>query len=116
MNTIHKLEELKSAAGVQETSYFNFALADGERLVATRYSSAGDANPASLHYTSGRNLRCEKGKVHLDSDDDDPDVALIASEETSPNFNWSVVPLNNMILAEHPGKIQLRPIPPCSRS
>ncbi len=108
--TIQQLERLKNAAGINQVSYLNFAVSDGHRLVATRYSSHPDNAPASLHYTSGRNLRCEHGKIRLDSNDQDPDVVLIVSEETGPEFCWEIVPPNHIVLAQHPGQIELRPI------
>jgi predicted glutamine amidotransferase len=108
--TIERLEDLRVAAGVEESSYFNFAVADGERLLATRYSSRPEDLPASLHYTSGSNLRCESGKIRLDSSVHDPDVVMIVSEETSPDFCWSSVPVNHLVLAQHPGLVDLRPL------
>ena len=114
VSTIQRLEELRCAAGVTDSSYFNFALADGERMVATRFSSGQQDIPASLHYTSGRYLRCEQGKIQLDEVKHDPDVVLIASEEITPNFCWNVVPNNHMILAQHAGQLELRPIPVAS--
>ena len=108
--TIERLEDLRLAAGVDESSYFNFAVADGEHLLATRYSSRPEDLPASLHYTSGSNLRCESGKIRLDLGDSDPDVVMIVSEETGPNFCWSSVPVNHMVLAQHPGQAELRPL------
>jgi len=108
--SIRRLEQLKVAAGILDNSYFNFALSDGERMLVTRYCSDNQDLPASLHYASGRHLRCEKGRIQLDPVTEDADVVLVASEETSPEFCWNVVPANHMLLAQHPGQLELRPI------
>lgn len=108
---IQRLERLRLGAGVSAGSYFNFLVADGEHMVATRFASHPQESPPSLHYTSGRNLRCEKGKIHLDRAPGDPDVAMIVSEETGPDFCWQEVPPNHLVLAQHPGQIELRALP-----
>jgi len=86
-------------------------VADGERLVACRYASRFQDAPASLHFTSGSNLRCEQGKIKLDVNQQDPDVVMIVSEETGPGFCWSEVPPQHLVLAQHPGQVVLRPLP-----
>ncbi|MBS2038891.1 class II glutamine amidotransferase [bacterium] len=108
--TIQRLELLRQEAGVLPGSYFNFLVADGENMVATRFASHRDEPPPSLHYATGRNLRCERGKIQLDQTPDSADVAMIVSEETGPEFCWEQVPPNHLVLAQHPGEIELRPI------
>lgn len=111
LQTIQRLEELRCQAGVGESSYFNFAVADGEHVVVSRFSSAADERTASLHYTTGSRLRCQDGRVRMQPDDLNPDVVLIASEETSMNFCWSAVPVNHVVLASHAGQVEVRAIP-----
>lgn len=107
--TIARLEQLKLAAGLHDCSYFNFCVADGERLVATRFSS-DHQSPASLHYTTGRELRCREG-VHLaEPADKDPNFVIVASEETAPGFCWNVVPVNHAVLAWQAGVARVRPL------
>lgn len=110
-STIDRLESLRKESGVSSGSYFNFLVADGENMVATRFASNPDEAPPSLHYSSGRNLRCERGKIRLDQSDDEADVVMIVSEETGPEFCWEEVPRNHLILAQHPGIVELKPIP-----
>lgn len=109
--TILKLEELKLAAGITDNSYFNFCVADGEKLVATRYSS-DLVSPASLHYTTGRELRCHDGRYLAGPADSDPNFVIVASEETTPGFCWNVVPVNHAVLASQGGQIEVRPLSP----
>lgn len=108
--TVQRLEDLRREAGVEESSYFNFAIGDGENLAATRFASRPQDQPASLHYLCGRNLRCESGRIQLDVDEDRTDLVLIASEEMEPGYCWSEVPHNHLVLAQHPGRVQLLPM------
>ncbi len=107
--TIARLEQLKLAAGVNDCSYFNFCVADGERMVATRYASDQSA-PASLHYTTGRELRCQDGRIVADPLADEPDFVIVASEETTPGFCWNEVPINHAVLARQHGEAAVRPL------
>lgn len=108
--TIVCLENFRRQAGVSAGSYFNFLVADGENMVATRFASRPELEPPSLHYASGRNLRCEHGKIRLDQPEGDPDVVMVVSEETGPDFCWETVPANHLLLAQHPGQVELLPL------
>ena len=108
-NTVARLELLRQQSGIEQGSYYNFVVSDGDHLVACRFSSHPHEAPASLHYTWGSNLRCESGKIKLDLGEANPDVVMIVSEETGPGFCWSEVPPQHMVLACHPGQVQLRP-------
>ncbi|MFN8614223.1 MAG: class II glutamine amidotransferase [Vulcanimicrobiota bacterium] len=109
--TLRKLEQLRVESGVTSGSYFNFLVADGENMVATRFASLDQGPPPSLHFASGRNLRCERGRIQLDQNQDEADVVMIVSEETGREFCWQEVPPNHFVLAQHPGEVELRAIP-----
>ena len=111
LDMIRRLEQLRREAGIVQSSFFNVVVSDGDHLVACRYASRSEDAPASLHYTSGSNLRCEQGKIKLDMDESDPDVVMIVSEETGPGFCWSEVPPQHLVLAHHPGQVLIRPLP-----
>lgn len=107
--TIDNLETLKFQAGVEEHSHFNFAIADGEHIVATRYCSCpADLPAASLHYTTGSRFHCQDGRMAMEASAEIADVVLIASEEMTPDFCWEEVPVNSAVLASHPGRIEIR--------
>jgi len=108
--TIQELERLRCQAGVEEGSYFNFALSDGLHAVVTRCSTRGDESTASLHYATGREFQCTDGRLRLEPDDLDPDVVLVASEENGMNFCWRTVPPNHLLLARRPGQVEVLPI------
>ncbi len=107
--TIKRLEQLKLGAGVTDCSYFNFCVSDGERMVATRYGS-DQSEPASLHYTTGRELTCQEGRFVADPVASDPNFVIVASEETTPGFCWNVVPVNHAVLARQHGEVAVRPL------
>jgi predicted glutamine amidotransferase len=107
--TLERLEALKLEAGVTEPSACNFAVADGNAIVVTRFMSPGAGDPPSLHFLTGRSLRLKDGHYKMDYGED-PDVVLIASERLNGDVAWQDVPGGSMILATHPGKAELRPI------
>jgi glutamine amidotransferase len=49
-NTISKLNELQQDLDVTEPSLLNFAITDGECVIATRYVSSPTEEPASLFF------------------------------------------------------------------
>ena len=53
--TLDTISSAQAAAGVTETSLLNFAVSDGDTLLATRYVSSADPAeaPASLYYAEG---------------------------------------------------------------
>jgi predicted glutamine amidotransferase len=110
-DTLDHLEDLRISAGVAEPSYYNFVVSDGTCLVATRHGSPGGGDPASLYYTTGRDMHLENGHYQLDSDLDH-NVVLVASERLNADPSWQPVPPGHMLLATHPGRVTLRPIRP----
>lgn len=106
--TIAELERLRLDAGIEDSSFMNFVVCDGESIVASRYSSQGD-DGASLHYVSGRELRCQEG-LYEHEPGDETDFVLVASEETTPGFCWQVVPDNHLLIASRTGAARLMPI------
>lgn len=51
--TFASITEAQQAAGITEVSLLNFVVSDGSTLVATRYVSHEEEEPASLYYAEG---------------------------------------------------------------
>ncbi len=110
VETIRTLERLRHEAGVEKPSMLNFAVSDGEHLVASRFSSNAGEEAASLYWTTGARLYCEDGQFHMDRDLERLGVLLIASEGLSPAFSWTRVPANHMILGCLQGQLLVKPL------
>ncbi|RMZ55212.1 hypothetical protein APUTEX25_005490 [Auxenochlorella protothecoides] len=52
-DTISIIQETQSQHGIAGNSLLNFCVSDGATLVATRYTSSPDEEPASLYYAEG---------------------------------------------------------------
>ena len=52
--TLETIEQLKADAGVEDVSFMNLAVADGERAVVTRWTSEDPATAYSLYHLAGR--------------------------------------------------------------
>ena len=48
--TFASITAAQEEAGITEVSLLNFAMSDGSTLIATRYVSHEDEEPASLYY------------------------------------------------------------------
>jgi len=105
--TIHDLEEIRAAAAVTDSSYYNFAVSDGSCIVASRHASP-DVEPPSLYSITGRALRCEHGHYQMDFDLPH-NLALIASERLGPSPAWQHVEAGHLLLVRA-GQVEQRPI------
>ena len=74
--TLDSIAEAQAAAGVKGASLLNFAVSDGDTLIATRYVSSSDPRdePASLYYAEGAAFRRRN-----EEDDDDGGAAAEAA-------------------------------------
>jgi predicted glutamine amidotransferase len=95
--TIARLSELSRAADPEAESILNFAVTDGEAIVASRYSTNSD--PATLYYCTGADYECPAGTCHID--DGDSAFTIIASEPlTELREQWSAVPPNHLVVVQ----------------
>lgn len=108
--TIRVVERLRREAGVEQPSHLNFAVSDGEHLVATRFCSDAGEGAASLYWTTGARLHCEEGHFRMDREVEALGVLLIASERLSPAFSWTRVPANHLIVGCLHGRLLVKPL------
>ena len=109
INTIFAINKLCQEAGVQDPSLLNFAITDGEAVVASRYVSSRTEEAASLFFRYGA-FFFEKGLIgssgtsfhqyapghfRMERQDKGQDIVLVASEPlTFERADWVTVPSN----------------------
>lgn len=114
VETIARLNEWTLAAGVTETSYYNFAVTDGRATVVTRYASGTDAKGASLHFSRGLSFEClPEGVCDMRSvkHHDKAAAVIVASERlTDDPTDWEDVPDNHTIAVLPDLSVKIEPI------
>jgi predicted glutamine amidotransferase len=110
--TIHDLEELTAAVGVEESSYYNFAVTDGEALLATRYVTARGHEPETLYVSRGSRLELENEQFRMiEADTTAVEAVIIASEPiTDVRENWQAIPRNHCVSVSPQFEVRVRPI------
>lgn len=105
--TFNKINELIEKYGhFENKSYYNICLTDGKRLIATRYCTAKNDKPESLHYFAGTALH-----KYFDIQGFAQKSSLISSEKlTNFNADWQNVPANHILLINENHQIKLLPV------
>ena len=87
--TLESIAEAQAAAGVKGASLLNFAVSDGDTLIATRYVSSSDPRdePASLYYAEGAAFRRRRSSSSANDDDDDAEAAAAAAATAAAAAN-----------------------------
>lgn len=98
--TIFTVEELIAKYAKKGSSYYNICITDGNRIIASRYST--DPNYSlSLHYLTESTLIRNKTRRSLANRDTEP-FTLIASEKlTAFSEEWVDVPENHIMLTDN---------------
>ena len=97
--TIQQLNAWCEEAGITEPSYYNFAVTDGQRVLATRYVSDPTRDPASLYYSYGTKYECRNGVCRMVQAEEHERAVIIASEPlTDVNEDWRPVLKNHLLL------------------
>ncbi|MBA2651583.1 MAG: class II glutamine amidotransferase [Tatlockia sp.] len=104
--TFNLINALVEKYAYENASYFNVCLTDGKCLIASRYCTAENTMPESLHYFVGTSLQ-----KYFEIQGLAPKAALISSEKlTNFNADWQDVPANHFLLIGENHQIELRPI------
>lgn len=103
------LSTLLVEAGVRQHSYLNVALTNGTSIVALRYTTNPDVQPASLYYALGRRYNCEVDGCVVEPmpDGKRPVMVIIASEPiTARRTDWIKVERNAMMIVDETLRIR----------
>ena len=109
--TIAQLNEWSSEAGVSIESRYNFAVTDGQNIVATRYVTDAAKQAHSLYYASGEVFEAVEGKYRMRPVQRHPKAVIIASEPlTAERDEWTPVPANHLVLVTPELDLRVLPI------
>lgn len=109
--TIGKLEDWSQAAGSEEACYFNFALTDGQNIVASRYVSQESSEPQTLYVAKGERFEQRDGHYDMLTTRDRVQAVIIASEPlTDDREDWEPVPRNHLVTVSPELHVRFVPI------
>ena len=109
--TIKDLEEMRTAAGVTETSWLNVVITDGKTVVGVRWVSDPAEDPLSLYYSEGSRYVCENGMCRMERAAPDEHSVLIVSEKlTDIRDDWKKIPKNSFVIVSPTMDVTLQPV------
>jgi predicted glutamine amidotransferase len=110
--TITQLNEWSREIGISDESRYNFAVTDGQNIVATRYVTDHAKQAHSLYYASGEAFEAVEGKYRMRPTDRQSRAVIIASEPlTEERADWTPVPANHLVLVTPELDLRVVPIP-----
>ena len=96
--TIRALDEFTVAASSEEPSHYNFAVTDGQSMLATRYISDTEKTPETLYIAKGSRLETQGGQYQMITSDAAIQTVVIASEPlTDIREDWEPLPANHIV-------------------
>lgn len=95
-SAITRVESHRETAGVEEMSYLNVAVTDGQCAIVSRYVSDGSEQAHSLYYATGC-LVVERGEGRVVGDGEGEPAVVVASEPLGPDTAWTPVPPNHLV-------------------
>lgn len=109
--TIEQLNAWSQEAGIAEPSYYNFAVTDGQSVIATRYVSDPAREPASLYFSAGTKFECHEGVCRMVQAEAHEHAVIITSEPlTDVREDWVPVPKNHLVLVTPELTVRLLPM------
>jgi ergothioneine biosynthesis protein EgtC len=113
VETIMQLNAWTEQAGIAEPSYYNFAVTDGQSVVATRYVNDNAKEPASLYISSGAQFECREGVCRMLPAEQQEHAVIIASEPlTDAKEDWVKVPKNHLVMVTSQLNVSSVPLAP----
>ncbi len=107
--TIRAVVAHTEAIGAEKRTLLNLVVSDGERAVASRFTSrTGDA--PSLYVHTGERYVCEDGECGMTVPQGAHHALLVASEPLTDEPGWAAVPRNHLLLIEPDLTLQYRPL------
>ncbi len=104
MGAVKQVLKLCNEHGVEEHSYMNMVLTDGQLAVALRLTTDDPSEADSLYLNLGKRYTCEDGVCHMIDPGEHEKAVIISSEPLSNDPGWSPIPVNSMVLIRE-GKI-----------
>ncbi len=108
--TIAHLNRWTAETGAQVPSRYNFAMTDGQTIIATRYISDPELPPHSLYVSAGDAFENVEGQYRMRPTQRQPRAVIIASEPlTDERSDWTEVRRNHLVLVTP--ELHLRMVP-----
>ncbi|MBX3464365.1 MAG: class II glutamine amidotransferase [Planctomycetes bacterium] len=104
---IGRVTALLADLGVQEPSYLNVAMSDGEQAVACRFTTEPDYDGESLYLHTGRVYVCVQGACRMLAPERGRGCVLVSSEPLSSDSGWEPLPRNTLVRIDGEGRTQL---------
>lgn len=109
--TIRQLDEWAKKVGVASPSTLNFAVTDGNRIVATRYSTSPERLPESLYYIEGEKLEFVGGTPRMKAAMVSRKSFVVSSEPITENGDeWKEVPANSIVTVDTENSVKIIPL------
>ncbi len=110
-NTLAHLEGLKHAVGRDgATTWANFCVSDGDRIVATRYASPADATAQSLYVGEAGSFVAD-GQFCGTNEPTGDAATIVASEPLFEDDRvWRAVPRNHLVTVAADGTVDMAPL------
>jgi len=107
MKMFEDLDALLIEAGVRQHSYLNLAVTNGTSLVAVRYTTNPNVQPASLYYMFGKEYHCRGDVCMMEPTFGRPSAIVVASEPfTARRSDWMKVERNGMMVVDETMRIK----------
>jgi len=99
--TFTELEDIKRKNDLPEPSVYNTVVTDGDRIIATRYSTDPDKAIRTLYYAYGEKYVCENNVCRMVPGGLKPGSFLVVSEKLDQAADeWIEVPINHCLMIE----------------
>lgn len=111
-HAMEDLSDLLTECNVKSHSYLNFCVTNGTSLVAMRYTTNPNVQPATLYYSFGREYHCRADMCVMDpTSHGRPNAIVIASEPiTQRRSDWMKVERNAIMIVDETMRIQFQNI------
>lgn len=110
--TVVRLNDWTQEAGITAESRYNFAVTDGQNIVATRYVTEPSREPHSLYYASGDAFDAVDGGYRMHPTERHAKAVIIASEPlTAERADWTAVPVNHLVMVTPELHLRVLPMP-----
>ncbi len=108
--TIRQIEEIAADAGVDEPSFLNLAVSDGECAVVTRYASHDPDRGKSLWVATGSRYQRRDGKCRMVQATSGESAVLLASEPLNRGPAWRQIAGNHLVVVNRDLEVLIREI------
>ena len=105
------LNDLLMESAVSQHSYLNLAVTNGTCMIAVRYTTNPNVQPASLYYMFGREYKCVDDLCGMEPSYGKPSAIVVASEPfTARRSDWMKVERNSMMVVDETMRINFHNI------